>query len=99
MKFTTDFTTINEDIRKAITKELKSSLDATPILISKYSNHPDDHYLYLYVAESSNGYISGLANVGRNYGVGLYENHYNCTFEIAMKIMADKIHDCNKGGI
>lgn len=100
MKFTTDFTTINEDIRKAITKELKSSLDATPIMICKLSNHPDDDYLFLYIAQSkADVYIAGLANTSRNGYVGLYENHYNCSFKMAMEITMDKIKDCNKGEI
>lgn len=97
MKFTTDFTIINEDIRKAITEEIKSSLNATPILICKYSNHEDDSYLYLYIAQKGNGtYITGLANTSRKGYVGLYENHYDCTFKYAMQVVADKIYDCNK---
>ena len=99
MKFTTDFTTINEDIRNAITEEIITSLNATPILICKDSNHPDDDYLYLYIAHSNDGYIAGLANTSRNGYVGLYENHYNCTFKHAMEITMDKIKDCNKGEI
>lgn len=100
MKYTTDFTTINEDIRKAITKELKESLNATPIMICRLSNHPDDDYLFLYIAQSkADEYIAGLANTSRNGYVGLYENHYNCTFKHAMEITMDKIKDCNKGEI
>ena len=97
MKYTTDFTTINEDIRKAITNELKESLNATPIMICYLSNHPDDDYLFLYIAQSkAEGYIAGLANTSRNGYVGLYENHYNCTFKHAMEITMDKIKDCNR---
>ncbi len=97
MKFTTDFTTINEDIRNAITEEIGSSLHATPILICKASNHPEDDYLFLYIARKGNGtYIAGLANTSRKGYVGLYENHYECTFKYAMQVMADKINDCNK---
>lgn len=99
MKFTTDFTTINEDIRKVITEEIVKSLNATSILICRASNHPDDDYLYLYIARKGNGtYITGLANTSRGGRVGLYENHYDCTFKYAMQVMADKIHDYNKGG-
>lgn len=96
MKFTTDFTTINSDAYVAISKEIVSSLNASPILISKYSNHPEDDYLYLYIAKSPNGYITGLANTSRNGYVGLYENNYNLSFNVAMSIMANKIKDCNK---
>jgi hypothetical protein len=96
MKFTTDFTTINEDIHKAIAEEIIKSLNATPVLICKDSNHPDDDYLYLYIAQTRDGYITGLANTSRKGYVGLYENHYGCTFKRALEILADKIHDCNK---
>lgn len=97
MKFTTDFTTINEDIRKAITEEVKSSLNATSIFICKLSNHPEDDYLYLYIAKAKDDtYIVGLANTSRGNSVGLYENHYDCSFKRALEILADKIHDCNK---
>lgn len=97
MKYNEDFTTIHNDIRKAITDEIWNSLDATPILICRYSNHPEDDYLYLYVAQRGYGdYISGLANTSRNGSVGLYENHYNCSFKIAMEIMTEKMKDCNR---
>lgn len=95
MKFETNFTGINEDIRKAIADEVHASIKATPILICKYSNHPDDDYLYLYIAQRNGAYITGLANTSRNGYVGLYENHYGCTFKQALQILTDKIHDCN----
>lgn len=97
MKFTTDFTTVNVFIKAMIEEEIKASLNAIPVLICKYSNHPDDDYLYLYIAQSkTDEYIAGLANTSRNGYVGLYENHYNCTFKTAMEITMDKIKDCNK---
>ncbi len=96
MKFTTDFTTINSDAYVAISKEIITNLNASPVLICKYSNHPEDDYLYLYIAQSQSGYIAGLANTSRHGSVGLYENHYNCSFKQAMEITMDKIKDCNK---
>ena len=96
MKFTTDFTTINGETYAAIIQEIVASLNATPVLVCKDSNHPDDDYLYLYVAQARDGYITGLANTSRGNSVGLYENHYNCSFKRALEILADKIHDCNK---
>ena len=93
MKFTTNFTRIEYDTQY----EIAHSLNAVPILICKYSNHPDDDYLYLYIAQSkADEYIAGLANTSRNGYVGLYENHYNCTFKTAMEITMDKLKDCNK---
>lgn len=99
MKFMTDFTTIYEDVRKAITDEIWESLGATPIVICRYSNHPDDDYLWLYVAQKCDTYIAGLANTSHKGYVGLYENHYGCSFKQAMEITIDKIKDFNKGEI
>lgn len=97
MKFTNDFTTISDKIYVDIATEIEISLNATPVLICKDSNHPDDDYLYLYIAKAKDDtYIAGLANTSRNGYVGLYENHYNCSFKRALEILADKIHDCNK---
>ncbi len=97
MKFTTDFTTIEPKIYSEIESAILCDLDAFPVFICKDSNHPDDDYLYLYIAKTPNdGYIAGLANTSRGNSVGLYENHYNCSFKRAMEILADKIHDCNK---
>lgn len=96
-KYAKDFTTIPADIRGAITNELKDSLDATPIMICFLSNHPDDDYLYLYIAQANDGsYIAGLANTSRDGQVGLYENHYGCSFKWAMEITTNKIRDLNK---
>ena len=95
-KYAKDFTTIPADIREAITKELKESIDATPIMICRLSNHPDDDYMYLYIAQAPiANYIAGLANTSRNGYVGLYENHYNCSFKQAMEITTNKIRDLN----
>lgn len=97
MKFMTDFTTVNVFIKAMIEEEIKASLNATPVMICKYSNHPEDDYLYLYIALSkTDEYIAGLANTSRNGYVGLYENHYNCSFKQAMEITMDKIKDCNR---
>ena len=96
MKFTNDFTTINGETYAAIVQEIVASLNATPVIICKDSNHPDDDYLYLYIAQTRDGYITGLANTSRGGRVGLYENYYNISFKRALEILADKIHDCNK---
>lgn len=98
MKFTTNFTTIGYDTELEIRKEINESLNASAIFICRYSNHPDDDYLYLYIAQAKDGYITGLANTSRPGYVGLYENYYNISFKRALEILADKIHDCNKEG-
>lgn len=97
MKFTTDFTTISAKARIAIMEAIRNDLNADTVFICKLSNHPEDDYLYLYIAQARDGYIAGLANTSRNGYVGLYENHYNCSFKHAMEITMDKIKDCNKG--
>ena len=95
-KYPKDFTTIPTDIREEITKEIKESLDAKPIMICYLSNHPDDDYLFLYIAQGNDGsYIAGLANTSRSGQVGLYENHYGCSFKYAMEITENKIKDLN----
>ena len=97
MEFATNFTTINYDTEHAIRKEIDESLNARAIIVCKCSNHPDDDYLYLYIAIAKNNtYIAGLANTSRQGYVGLYENHYNLSFKKALEILSDKIHDCNK---
>ena len=96
-KYPKDFTTIPTDIREAITKELKESINAAPIMMCYLSNHPDDDYLFLYIAQANDGsYIAGLANTSRDRQVGLYENHYGCSFKRAMEITTNKIKDLNK---
>ena len=84
------YTTVAEEIKKAITEEIATSLKAEPVMIARMSKHPDDSHLYLYVAKQKTGYVTGLANTSRR-GVGLYENHYGCTFKRAMEIFAEKI--------
>ena len=97
MKFTANFTTIDHKIHSAIENAILYDINAYPVLICRLSNHPDDWYLYLYIAKTATDeYITGLANTSRNGSVGLYENHYGLTFKRALEILADKIHDCNK---
>ena len=96
MEFTNDFTTIDSEVHIAISQEIISSLGGLPVFICRQSNHPEDNYLYLYIVKRNDGYITGLANTSRNGHVGLYENYYNISFQRALEILADKIHDCNK---
>ena len=96
MKFTNNFTTISAKARISIIEAIRNDLNADTVFICKDSNHPDDDYLYLYIAMVKDGYITGLANTSRPGYVGLYENHYNLSFKRALEILADKIHDCNK---
>ena len=84
------YTNVSEEIKSAITNELAASINAEPVLITRLSNHSDDEHLYLYVAKQKNDYVTGLANTSGKR-VGLYENHYGCTFKRAMQIFTDKI--------
>lgn len=95
-KYPKDFTTIPTGIRESITEEIKNSLNAKPIMICCLSNHPEDDYLFLYIAKANDGsYIAGLANTSRSGQVSLYENHYGCSFKWAMEITTNKIRDLN----
>lgn len=96
MKFTTDFITIDGNTYINIIDEIEASLNARPVFVCRRSNHPEDSYLYLYIAQARDGYITGMANTSRGNRVGLYENHYDCSFKQAMEILADKIYDCNR---
>ena len=85
------YTDIIPEIKQAITHALNDNINAKPILIIHMSNVPADDYLYLYIAERSSGdYVAGLANTSGKE-VGLYENHYMCTFKEAMEITTEKI--------
>lgn len=94
MKYSTNYTSLPIDVAAKIRDALEE-LEWTPILICRKSNHPDDHYLYLYIVHSEkDNYIAGLANTSGG-DVGLYENHYGCSFKRAMEITMNKIKDCN----
>ena len=96
-KHSKDFTTIPTDIKESIIEEIKNSLNAKPIMICYLSNHPDDDYLFLYIAQANDdSYIAGLANTSRGGFVMLGENHYDCSFKRAMEITTNKIRDLNK---
>ena len=96
-RYAKDFTTIPTDIREVITKKIKESLEATPIMICYLSNHPEDDYLFLYIAQANDGfYIAGLANTSRGGSVMLGENHYGCSFKSAMEITTKKIRALNR---
>ena len=84
------YTDITPEIKQAITDALNDNINAKPILIIHMSNVQADDYLYLYVAEQPSGYVAGLANTSGKE-VGLYENHYRCTFKEAMEITTEKI--------
>lgn len=96
-KYAKDFTTIPTDIREAIAETIKNNLNARPIMICYLSNHSEDDYLFLYIAQANDdSYIAGLANTSRSGQVSLYENHYGCSFKYAMEITTNKIRDLNR---
>ena len=85
------YTDITPEIKQAIANALNDNISAKLIFITHMSNIPADDYLYLYIAEQSSGnYVAGLANTSGKE-VGLYENHYMCTFKEAMEITTEKI--------
>ena len=60
--------------------------------ICRASNHSDDNYLYLVLANSNNEYGTWIANTSGNQ-VGLYEGHYGLSFKQAMEILTKKIKE------
>ena len=68
----------------------KNGFDLT--FVCRKSNHPNDDYLYLVIAEKDGHYVSWLANTSGET-VGLYEGHYCLSFKQAMEITTDKIYD------
>ena len=83
-------TNIDSTVYNTITEALATNINAKPVIITHLSQHPDDWYLYLYIAERNGKYIAGLANISGET-VGLYENHYDCTLKEAMEITASKL--------
>lgn len=76
---------VREKIRKAA-----EDLDYTLSQVVRYSNHPNDHYLYLVLGKGGykGGYVTWLFNdsVG-----GLCEGHYDMSYKTALLDLANRI--------
>ena len=97
MELNNNYTSIEIDVYVDIEKAIHKDLDADTVFVCHGSNHPDDGYLYRYIAKRANDkYIVGLANTSRPNGVSLYENHYDLDFKTALEVLAEHIHVCGR---
>lgn len=97
MQLNNNYTSISIDVYTDIEKTIRKDLDADTVFVCHSSNHPDDDYLYRYIAKRPDDkYIVGLANTSRSNGVSLYENHYELDFKTALEILAKHIHVCGR---
>lgn len=102
-KYNEDFTTITAEVYDKISKATEE-LDCMPIMVCRLTNHPDDHYLYVVIAQYikqhpiyGNAYCIWEANVSGNYDkASLFYGHYGLSFKTAMKVVSDKVRDLNK---
>lgn len=77
------------NVREKIRKEV-SNLGYSLNQIVRYSNHPNDNYLYLVMAKG--GYKSGYVTWLYNDSVGgLCEGHYDMTFKNALTNLAKRV--------
>lgn len=100
-KYNEDFTTISPEVYDKICDAV-NDLDCDLIMISRLTNHLDDHYLYVVLAQYSqphpiygNAYCVWEANTSGNQA-SLFYGHYGLSFKTAMEIIADKTRDLNK---
>ena len=100
-KYNEDFTTISPEVFDAISDAVEE-LDCNAIMISRLTNHPDDHYLYVVLAQYDkphpiygNAYCVWEANTSGKQA-SLFYGHYGLSFKTAMEIVAEKVRDLNK---
>ena len=100
-KYTEDFTTISPEVFDKISNAVEE-LNCNAIMISRLTNHPDDQYLYVVLAQYDkphpiygNSYCVWEANTCREQA-SLFYGHYGLSFKTAMEIIAEKTRDLNK---
>ena len=102
-KYTENFTDISTEVTEMITQAV-ARLNCTPILICRASNHPEDDYLYVVIAQYiephtiyGNAYCVWTANTSRKAEVAdLHYGSYGVSFKNALKVADEKIRDLNK---
>lgn len=87
---------IEEETCNKIRQEIERALHSKMIFVCRESEHPDDNFLYRYVAyrERDNSFIAGMANTSRGDSVSLYFNHYDISLKTALEITAENLHYC-----
>ncbi len=102
-KYNEDFTTISAEVNDKIRKAVEE-LDCTPIMVCRLTNHPEDHYLYVVIAQYTkphpiygNAYCVWEANVSeRSKEASLFYGHYGLSFKVALEVVNDKVRDLNR---
>lgn len=102
-KYNEDFTTISAEVYDKIRKAVEE-LNCMPIMVCRLTNHPEDHYLYVVLAQYTkphpiygNGYCVWEANTSVPYGkASLFYGHYGLSFKTAVKVINEKVRDLNK---
>lgn len=102
-KYNEDFTTISTEVQDKIRKATEE-LNCTPIMVCRLTNHPDDHYLYVVIAQYTkphpiygNAYCVWEANTSGPWEVAtLFYGHYGLSFKTALEVVSEKVRDLNK---
>jgi hypothetical protein len=102
MKYTTDFTTINEDIRNKIAKRVEE-LGCDTVLVCRFNNHPDEYdklFMVIGKYKTPHKYFDGQYAVwtatmfdGKE---SLCHGHYHVDFKTALEIVGERITDFNQ---
>ena len=98
-----DFTTITTEVYNKIRKATEE-LNCTPIMVCRASNHPEDDYLYVVIAQYikphsiyGKAYCVWDANVSRGRETAdLFYGHYGLSFTVALAVANNKVRDLNK---
>lgn len=102
-KYNEDFTTITTEVYDKICLAT-AELGCMPIMVNRASNHPEDDYLWVVLAQYikpnsiyGKAYCVWTANVSaRRSKADLFYGHYGLSFTTALKVVADKTRDLNK---
>ena len=100
-KYNTNFTTITSEVYDKIQKATEG-LGCMPIMICRASNHPEDDYLYVVLAQYTKPnpfgeYCVWTANTSRQVEkADLFYGHYGLSFKVALDVVQDKVRDLNK---
>lgn len=102
-KYNEDFTTITSEVYDKIRKATEE-LNCMPIMVCRASNHPEDEYLYVVLAQYINphpihgkAYCVWTANTSRpTEKADLFYGCYGASFTVALKVLTDKVRDLNK---
>ena len=100
-KYNEDFTTISTETYDKIRKATEE-LNCKPIMVCRASNHPEDDYLWVVLAQyikpnPFGEYCVWTANTSRPTSTAdLFYGHYGLSFKVALEVVNDKVRDLNK---